>query len=272
MRAIQRRILHEILDLLPPHESAHGFVRGRSCLTGAQVHAGERIVVALDLRNFFTSVPSARVHAIFRCLGYPWAVARLLTGLCTTATPASVFSRWREGEAFDWQTRKIYGIPHLAQGAPTSPAIANLSAWHLDRRLARLAHRFGANYTRYADDLAFSGDDGLSGNLAPFQRLVEAIVRDEGFSLNLRKTRIMHRSTCQRITGLVVNEHVNVRREAYDELKAILHNCVRFGPEGQNRHAATDFQAHLNGRVAWVEAANAHRGARLRRIFNCIRW
>jgi RNA-directed DNA polymerase len=132
LRSIQRRILHEILDLIPPHQNAHGFVRGRSCLTGAQIHAGERVVVSLDLQNFFTSVPSARVHAIFRCLGYPWTVARLLTSLCTTATPASVFSRWPEGAAFDWRMRKLHGIPHLAQGAPTSPALANLAAWHLD--------------------------------------------------------------------------------------------------------------------------------------------
>jgi RNA-directed DNA polymerase len=272
LRAIQRRILHEILDLLPAHENAHGFVRGRSCLTGARIHAGERLVVTFDLRNFFTSIPAARVHAIFRCLGYPWAVARLLTGLCTTATPASVFSRQPEGAAFDWQMRNLYGVPHLAQGAPTSPAIANLAAWSLDMRLTRLARRFGANYTRYADDLAFSGDGDFVRKLGPFQRLVEAIVRDEGFSLNASKTRMMDRSTCQRITGLVVNEHINVPRKAYDELKAILHNCVRYGPGEQNRQAVADFRAHLDGRVAWVEAANADRGAKLRRMFDCIRW
>lgn len=272
LRSIQRRILHEILDLVPPHQSAHGFVRSRSCLTGARIHAGERVVLSLDLRNFFTSVPSARVHAIFRCLGYPWAVSRLLTGLCTTATPTAVFSRWQEGAAFDWQARKVHGIPHLAQGAPTSPALANLSALRLDRRLARLAHRFSANYTRYADDLAFSGDDGFRRKLEPFLRLVEAIIREEGFSLNPRKTRIMDRAACQRITGLVVNEHVNVGRKTFDELKAILHNCVRYGPGEQNRRNVPDFRAHLHGRVAWIETVNAQRGAKLRRMFDCIQW
>jgi RNA-directed DNA polymerase len=272
LRSIQRRILHEILDLIPPHQNAHGFVRGRSCLTGAQIHAGERVVVSLDLQNFFTSVPSARVHAIFRCLGYPWTVARLLTSLCTTATPASVFSRWPEGAAFDWRMRKLHGIPHLAQGAPTSPALANLAAWHLDRRLSKLGHQFGANYTRYADDLAFSGDDGLKRKLEPFQHLVETIISEEGFSPNASKTRIMDRSRCQRITGLVVNEHINVSRKTYDELKAILHNCIKQGPGEQNWRNAPDFRAHLDGRVAWVEAANAHRGTKLRQMFNCIRW
>jgi hypothetical protein len=272
LRFIQRRILDEILDFLPPHEGAHGFVRGRSCVTGAKPHAGERIVVALDLRNFFTSVPSARIHAIFRCLGYPWAVARLLTGLCTTATPASAFFRCPTKPAFDWQARALYGVPHLAQGAPTSPALANLSAWHLDHRLNRLASRFGATYTRYADDLAFSGDDDFREKLRSFLRLVEAIVRDEGFSLNPRKTRVMNRSMAQRITGLVVNEHINVSRKVYDELKATLHNCATFGPHGQNRRMVADFRAHLDGRVSWVESVNAHRGFKLRRIFDRIQW
>jgi RNA-directed DNA polymerase len=272
LRAIQRRILHEILDLLPPHDSAHGFAAGRSCLTAASVHAGERIVMTLDLRNFFISIPSVRIHAIFRSLGYPWAVARLLTGLCTTATPASVFTRGPEGQTFEWETRKVYGVPHLAQGAPSSPALANLTAWHLDRRLARLARRFGANYTRYADDLAFSGDAAFADRRAAFIRLVEAIVRDEGFSVNGAKTRVMDRSMRQRITGLVVNEHLNVPRENYDELKAILHNCARHGPSGQNRRELPDFRAHLAGRIAWVEAVNTARGARLRRIFDRIHW
>ena len=271
LRAIQRRILHEMLDVLPAHEKAHGFVRGRSCLSGAQIHAGEFIVVAVDLRSFFTSVPIARVHALFRSLGYPWAVARLLTGLCTTSTPVSVFQR-PEGRRFDWETRKRYGVPHLPQGAPTSPALANLSAWRLDQRLTGLARSFGANYSRYADDLAFSGDEIFAARVKSFQHLVATIARDEGFALNGGKTRIMRRGTCQRLTGLIVNEHLNVPRKSYDDLKAILHNCVRFGPHGQNRHALPDFRGHLEGRVGWVESVNSKRGAKLRRIFAAIPW
>lgn len=160
----------------------------------------------------------------------------------------------------------------LTQGAPTSPTLANLSAWHLDNRLNKLASRFAATYTRYADDLAFSGDDDFRAKIPPFLRLVEAIVRDEGFSLHPRKTRVMDRSTTQRITGLVVNEHINVSRKAYDELKATLHNCAKFGPDGQNRRVVADFRAHLDGRVSWVEAVNADRGTKLRRIFDRIVW
>lgn len=272
LKAIQRRILHEILDPLPQHENAHGFARGRSCLTGAQIHAGENIVIAMDLQNFFTSIQSSRIHAIFRSLGYPWNVARLLTGLCTTATPASVFSRQAEGQHCDWLMRQRYAVPHLAQGAPTSPALANLAAWRLDKRLSGLAGRFGANYTRYADDLAFSGDEAFSASINAFRSFVEAIVHLEGFALNRRKTRIMHRSTRQQITGLVVNDHINVPRRSYDKLKAILHNCVKYGWHGQNRLAVPDFRAHLDGRIGWIERVNPNRGLRLRRLFEAIQW
>lgn len=272
LRAIQRRILHEILDVLQPHGSAHAFVRGRSCLSGAQIHAGEDIVLAMDLRRFFTHVPLSRVHAIFRSLGYPSPVARLLTGLCTTSTPASVFTSYPEGRLFDWQTRKLYGDPHLAQGAPTSPALANLSCWRLDQRLAGLARSFGANYTRYADDLTFSGDQSFAARIKPFQHLVDEITRQEGFIVNGDKTRIMRQAARQQVTGIVVNRHLNVPRKTYDALKAILHNCVRYGPKEQNRQGLPDFRAHLDGRISWVEALNPQRGARLRSMFNSIKW
>jgi RNA-directed DNA polymerase len=82
----------------------------------------------------------------------------------------------------------------------------------------------------------------------------------------------MRRGGCQRITGIVVNDHVNVPRTAYDELKAILYNCRKNGPETQNRAGLRDFRAHLEGRVAWLEQINTLRGQRLRRIFDEIRW
>jgi hypothetical protein len=271
LRSVQRRILHEILDLVPPHENAHGFVSGRSCLSGARVHAGEIIVITVDLRSFFATIPAGRVHAIFRSLGYPWAVARLLTGLCTTATPRSVFPLRRASIEVS-QDRSLYAVPHLPQGAPTSPALANLSAWHLDQRLAGLARRLGANYTRYADDLAFSGGETFAAAAKRFLRLAKAIAEDEGFVLNSSKTRLMQRGARQQVTGIVVNDHLNVPRPAYDQLKAILNNCARFGPQDQNRLGVPDFRAHLDGRVAWVESVNPARGAKLRRIFDMIVW
>jgi retron-type reverse transcriptase len=269
LKAIQRKILSEILDRLAAHASAHGFVKGRSVLTSTHLHAGEPIVVTIDLKSFFPSTNLGRVYGIFRSLGFPYAVARLLTGLCSTTTPACVLA---EPTRPDWMARRHYANPHLPQGAPTSPALANLCAFRLDCRLSALAARLGARYTRYADDLAFSGDETLAGRHRAFVRGVGRIIRDEGFAVNERKTRVMRASVRQRITGIVVNEHINIPREAYDRLKATLHNCLRHGPAGQNRAGHRDFRADLDGRIAWVESVNPSRGRKLRRLFEQIVW
>lgn len=271
LMAIQRKILREILDRVPVHEAAHGFVRGRSCLTGAARHAGERMVIALDLKDFFLTTPVRRVHGTFRGLGYPWAVARLLTGLTTSSVAQSVFCRLAPEQRHNFRTRQIFGAPHLPQGAPTSPALANLAAWRLDVRLAGLARVYAASYSRYADDLTFSGA-ALDGHAPGFLATVETIVRDEGYDVNRKKVRTMHESARQRVTGVVVNRHLNVARVDYDRLKATLNNCVHHGPATQNRDGHADFCAHLDGRVTWVENVNPARGAKLRRLFDAIVW
>ncbi|NOT40627.1 MAG: RNA-directed DNA polymerase, partial [Alphaproteobacteria bacterium] len=208
LKDIQRRILRGILDPIPTHDAAFGFVPGRSCTTAAAKHAGEGVVVTLDLRDFFVSVPAHRVHALFRCLGYLWSVARLLTGLCTAATPHATLA----SDQLDHETRQRLRARHLPQGAPTSPTLANFAARRLDARLDGLARRFEARYTRYADDLTFSGDERFHTSVPRFLIAVAQIARDEGFALNAAKTRIMPRHTRQTVTGIVVNDHINVAR------------------------------------------------------------
>ncbi len=261
LKRIQRRILDEILAKAPVHDSAKGFVAGRSCRDHAQIHAGEALVLTLDLAQFFPSLGVARIQGLFRLLGYPWAVARRLTGLCSTTTPWSLARQLPAAE------QRRYALPHLPQGAPSSPALANLAAWPLDRRLAGLARAAGANYSRYADDLAFSGD---ARALEGFERQVDAIAAEEGFALNPAKTRRMDRSARQQVTGIVVNAHNNLGRAEFDRLKAILHNCATQGPAGQNRDGVADFRRHLDGRIGWVEQLNPARGAKLRRVFELI--
>lgn len=272
LKRIQRKILREILDLVPPHDCAHGFTKGRSCITSAQRHAGERIVVAIDLKEYFPSVRLAKVHGLFRCLGYPWTVARLLTGLCSATTPRSIFEQLPSANAYDWNTRTLYQTPHLPQGAPTSPALANLCSWRLDCRLSGLARHMNARYTRYADDLAFSGDDELAEQTGALIRCVTSIVKEEGFVPNPRKTRIMRQGQRQYLTGLVINQHINVFRTQSDALKATLHNCAQFGPKAQNREQHPEFRSHLDGRITWIENVNPHRGHKLRVLFDKIDW
>ena len=272
LKGLQRKILREILDRVPVHDCAHGFRKKHSCMTAAQLHAGEDVVATVDLKDFFPSIPIRRVHGLFRCLGYPWNVARYLTGLCSTATPTDVFEALPAKDRHGWESRAALQQQHLPQGAPTSPALANLCAWRLDCRLGGLAKRADARYTRYGDDLAFSGDHAFARHIDGFLARVAAICEDAGLPVNRRKTRIMGRSGRQHVTGLVVNRHINVPRDRYDRLKATLFNCVRHGPAAQNRDGHADFRAHLDGRITWVENVNLHRGHRLRLLFQRIEW
>ncbi len=162
--------------------------------------------------------------------------------------------------------------PHLPQGAPTSPALANLAAFALDRRLAGLAAALGATYTRYADDLTFSGSSRLLHRGEGIRATIATIVREEGFVVNTRKSTVTTRAARQRVCGIVVNEHPNVARREYDQLKATLHNAARRGPSAENRAGVPDFRAHLLGRIAWVESLHPGRGAKLRSEFARIAW
>lgn len=272
LKALQRRILAEILDRVPPHPAAHGFVRGRSVVTFAAPHAGRRVVLRLDLDNFFPAFPGARVQAVFRTLGYPEPVADRLGGICSNAAPAWLWKeRPLEFDPRSWrEARTLYTRPHLPQGAPTSPALANITAYHLDCRLAGLARTAGAVYTRYADDLAFSGDADFARVVDRFAAHAAAIALDEGFAVNHHKTRILRPGTRQSLAGIVVNSHPAVRRADRERLEAILTNCVRYGPASQNRERVPDFRAHLQGRIGYVEMANRAHGERLRHIFRAI--
>lgn len=163
-------------------------------------------------------------------------------------------------------------LSHLPQGAPTSPALANLAAFRLDLRLHGLATAAGAVYTRYADDLVFSGDGALVRMVGRFYVQVCAIALEEGFAVQTRKTRIMRRSVSQRAAGLVLNDRLNTPRREFECLKAILHNCVVQGADGQNRAGHPRFKEHLAGRIAHLESVNPQRGIRLRREFDRIIW
>jgi hypothetical protein len=135
-----------------------------------------------------------------------------------------------------------------------------------------LARAAGAHYTRYADDLAFSGGPAFGRALENFQHAVAKIASEEGFALNPTKTRIMPASACQRVTGLLVNQHCNTPRQAYDTLKATLHNCARHGPNDQNPTNEPDLRAHLAGRIAWMAHINPARGEKLYTLFDAIKW
>jgi len=252
LKAAQQWIRREILAKTFAEDPAHGFVAGRSIHTNAQPHAGKDIVITLDLQDFFPSITYRRVRGIFQSLGYGEEVAIPLAMLCTVKPAEKV------REFIGGQRHRM-----LPQGAPTSPALANLACRHLDVRLAGLAAKFGCAYTRYADDLAFSGDATFERTLKRFLPLLHQIVKAEGFKLKKGKTHLARRGARQEVTGLVVNDGPRVPRAYRRQLRAILHNARKNGLEAQNREKHPHFAHALRGRIEFVRSTHPQLAARL---------
>lgn len=239
LRKVQRAILDQILAKVPVHEACHGFVAHRSTVTNARPHQGAAIVIKIDLKDFFPTVHYRRVRGLFEFLGYSEDVAATLAGL-TTYRPKL------PNGTVAWP-----GV--LPQGAPTSPALANLACRRLDHRLSRLAAKFGASYTRYADDLTFSFRQQPDVRIGRFLWWVDGICQQEGFTERADKRRILRAKNQQRVTGIVVNRKVNIPRADRRRFRAILHNCTKQGIDSQARGAnARDFKAYLHGYAAYV--------------------
>jgi RNA-directed DNA polymerase len=252
----QRWIFENITAKLPVESSAQGFVTGRSILTNARAHAGRALVVNLDLSEFFPSIGFPRVRSVFQRAGYSPAVATILALLCTEC-PRRVME-------YDGVTYHVATGPRgLPQGACTSPSLSNQVAIRLDRRLNGLAGKLGIDYTRYADDLTFSGDGELEGRVGYLMARVRHIAQDEGFVVNEAKSRVLRQSAAQVVTGLVVNDRPGVARKEVRRLRAILHRARTEGLDRQNREQRPNFIAWLRGKIAFVAMARPEVGAAL---------
>ncbi len=250
LKRIQRRILDHILARIPVHDACHGFVGGRSIVTNAAVHRASRVIVKIDLADFFPTIHYRRVAGLFAHHGYPPEVARALGAICT-------HRRVLADGTIAWP-----GV--LPQGAPTSPALANVICRRLDARLSRLAAKVGARYTRYADDLTFSFPEEPEVPLGRFFWWVDQICQHEGFHENTKKRRVLRRHMAQRVTGVVVNEGLKVPREARRNFRALLARCRK---EGIATVAAAlgrpKLAAELYGFAAYVRMVQPDLGQRL---------
>ena len=251
LKMIQRRLLEVLVEKLPVSEHAHAFRRGRSIRTGAEPHVGKRFLLKLDLKDFFPSVTFARVRGLLIAYGYSYPVATTLGLLMTEAErqPVEV-----DGNVF----HVPIGERHCVQGAPTSPGICNALLLRLDHRLAGLAGKRGLVYTRYADDLAFSGD--VDRNAAGrFRSLASRIIEEEGFSVNTDKTRLMGRGSRQTVTGVVVNHVLGLSRQERRRLRAMAH---RLRGESSSE-ARPGLQAMLRGKLAYLSMLNPSQATHL---------
>jgi retron-type reverse transcriptase len=257
MANCQEWILANILNRVPPHAAAHGFVAGRSTVTNAAPHVGRAVVLNTDLTDFFPTVTFPRVKGIFEGLGYSPAAATILALVCTDSPRRAVEY---EGQL----SYAAVGPRSLPQGACTSPALSNLVARNLDARLAGIGAKLGWTYTRYADDLTFSADAEAGKNVGYLLARIRHISQDEGFAVNEKKTRVQRRNTAQSVTGIVVNDRPGVPRKLRRRLRAILHHAKFEGLERQNRENHPYFEGWLRGMLAYAQMVNPEQAARLR--------
>jgi RNA-directed DNA polymerase len=224
LKHVQQWLHRELLSNLVLHPASHGFTRGRSIASNAAPHVRASTMLKLDLQDFFGSVDRARVYRIFRRIGYCRQVASLLASLTT-----------------------LRGM--LPQGAPTSPVLANAAAEGMDHRLASYAAHHDLAYTRYADDLTFSGK---ALHARKTRLAIDFIVRDENFRPNDRKARYLRSHQRQLVTGVVVNERLNANRRWRRALRQEVYYLGRFGVEDHMRYRGLDYsryKEHVYGQV-----------------------
>ena len=259
----QQWILRQILDRLPIEEPANGFVRGRSTVTNASRHVGRDVLVNLDLSDFFPTITFRRVRGVFERIGYSPAVATVLALLCTESP--------RRDVEFDGRRYRVaLGERALPQGACTSPALSNQVARKLDRRLAGMSRKMGWVYTRYADDLSFSGPPEARRDVGKLMARVRHVVADEGFAVNPKKGRVERAGGRMEVTGIVVNEKLSVPREEVRRLRAILHQARKTGLAAQNREGRPHFEAWLRGKLAYVQMVDRPRGEAMLRDLDAL--
>jgi RNA-directed DNA polymerase len=255
LKAAQRWILHNIVERLPVHGAAQGFLVGRSILSNAAAHVNSKLLLKMDIKEFFPTVTLKRVKGVFRRAGYRDGISTLLALICTEAP--------REVVQVEGKTYYVSLGPRcLPQGAPTSPAITNALCLRLDRRLAGLAAKRGWHYTRYADDMTFSMPAGekVPTGVKTMMGLVRRIVQSEGFAINDDKTRVHRTGGRQSVTGLVINGDGDPRvpRKLRRQLRSAIHKLKTGKPlkEGET-------VARLAGFAAFVHMTNPVAGKKM---------
>ena len=201
LKKIQRNILKNALEKLSVSSHVTAYRKGDSVLKNAAVHLGKSKILKLDIKNFFDSITFSVIYRYaFPRVYYPPSVAGLLTALC----------------CYD---------SYLPQGAPTSAAISNLVMKNFDNYIGKWCSERKIAYTRYCDDMTFSGDF----NAAPLKTKVSSMLFAMGFELNDRKTKVIKRSGRQLVTGVVVNDKLQVSKNYRRKIRQEVYYIEKYG-------------------------------------------
>ena len=207
--------LNEIFKALyTPSPYAMGFIKGRSILSNAICHINQNYILNIDLKDFFPSIDQARIwkRLQLKPFNFPVNISNIMAGLCSV--------KIEEDNKFRYV---------LPQGAPTSPIITNMICDTLDHRLAGLAKRFGLHYSRYADDITFSSMHNVYQKNGPFWEELNRIINQQHFSINDSKTRLLKKGYSQEVTGIIISNKLNVRRNYIKDIRNILYIWEKYG-------------------------------------------
>lgn len=256
LKKAQNWVLHHILYQVDLHNAAHGFVPSKSIVSNAAQHVGKDLVINLDFQNFFPTFTYKRVKGCFQALGYSAQLSTIFALLCTEPLVDEV-----EIDGQDYFVQK--GERFLPQGAPSSPALTNILCRKLDKRLAGVAQKLNLSYSRYADDLTFSSNDGNKVDIAKLLWLVHKIVEEEGLVVHPDKTRIMRKGNRQEVTGIVVNEQLSISRKELHKFRALLFQIEKNGLKDKSWGNTSNLLSAIHGFANYLKMVNPEKHHKL---------
>jgi RNA-directed DNA polymerase len=253
LKTVQRKLHEMVINKLPVSAHAHGFVPGKSVKSNATMHQGRPVILKLDIKDFFPSVHLGRVRGLLVSVGYSYVVATAMACLMTEAIRQPV----KSGE----QTLYVpVGSRFCVQGAPTSPGICNAVLHRMDRRLGGLARRMGCTYSRYADDLTFSGAADMK--VAVVHAMAKRIVEAEGFEVNGKKTKVSRKGSKQEVTGVnVAGGELGISRKNRRKVRAAVHQLKKLVPDSPE---FMEKKMQVLGKLAWVGMINPGQARKLK--------
>lgn len=242
LKTIQLNLLYNCLYKLSPHKDCVGFRVGIGVKDGASRHLGAKVLLTMDISNFFNSIKISKVQQF---------CSHLIKRLNSIDKPNDLYTMHEISPLAYLLTFK----GKVPQGAPTSPALANLIVYKMDAELSKLAKFYGCKFTRYADDLAFSSDnkDFNIGQLIP---KIKSIVEREGLKINYRKTKIRRPHNRMAVTGIVINEKLSVPRWRWRNFRAELHNLIK-----EDIVIDLEYWQQLRGYAEWIKTLHPKRGS-----------
>lgn len=229
LKALQKTLSIILQCVYEPHKAAMGFVSGRSIVDNAKLHVGNNYVYNIDLKDFFQSIDQARVWKTLQLKPFNLdienrlKIANIIAALCCTEMEVE-----RKDSTDKWQIIKRNVLP---QGAPTSPVLTNIVCQKLDFLLSGVAKRFNLKYSRYADDITFSSMHNVYQQDGEFLKELNRIISEQRFHIKESKTRLQKDGYRKEVTGLLVNEKVNVQQRYIKQLRMWLYYWERYGYE-----------------------------------------